>query len=59
MGSVLTALYNLRSWGKQPHVNSHCDCSCSNDSSSSDEPKVKEKKTWLDKHRPAHPKHSK
>jgi hypothetical protein len=58
MGSVLAALYELRPWGKNPHVDTHCDFSCSTDdaSSSSSEPKVKEektvKKTWLEKHRP-------
>ena len=58
MGSVLAALYELRPWGKNPHVDTHCDFSCSTDdaSSSSSEPKVKEEKkvikTWLEKHRP-------
>ena len=58
MGGVLAALYELRPWGKNPHVDTHCDFSCSTDdaSSSFSEPKVKEekkvKKTWLEKHRP-------
>ena len=56
MGGVLAALYELRPWGKNPHVDTHCDFSCSTDdaSSSSSEPKQKkeEKKTWLEKHRP-------
>ena len=59
MGGVLAALYELRPWGKNPHVDTHCDFSCSTDdaSSSSSEPKeTKEEKkvikTWLEKHRP-------
>ena len=60
MGGVLAAIYELRPWGKNPHVDTHCDFSCSTDdaSSSSSEPKEKkeEKKTWLEKHRPDIPK---
>ena len=59
MGSVLAALYELRPWGKNPHVDTHCDFSCSTDdaSSSSSEPKEKKgetnvRRTWLEKHRP-------
>ena len=58
MGSVLAALYELRPWSKNPHVDTHCDFSCSTDdaSSSSSEPTTKEEKkvlkTWLEKHRP-------
>jgi len=58
MGSVLAALYELRPWGKNAHVDTHCDFSCSTDdaSSSSSEPTTKEEKkvlkTWLEKHRP-------
>ena len=58
MGGVLAALYELRPWGKNPHIDTHCDFSCSTDdaSSSSSEPTTKEEKkvlkTWLEKHRP-------
>ena len=58
MGGALAALYELRPWGKNPHVDTHCDFTCSTDdaSSSSSEPTTKEEKkvlkTWLEKHRP-------
>jgi hypothetical protein len=37
-----------------PHVKSHLDCTCTNDSSSSEEktPPEKERRPWLQKHRP-------
>ena len=57
MGSILTALYNIRNWGQHtPHVHSHCDCDCSNDSSSSSseerERHHRKQTTWLERHRP-------